>query len=179
MASSTSVRLACAAIAVILPALFISRKLRPQGKNNRIKTTDERVLILGASSGVGYAIAKRYAARGARVCVVARRPDAISALAAECGDECIGAVADFTKVDDMVRLREQLLAEWGGLDTIQLCAGVSALRPIMELTGDQPAGVDSPASGIQTAVDIAGRAVKGNFFGPLVAALTFVRSYAL
>lgn len=174
MASSASVRLAYAALAVVLPVLFIRRRFRSQRKDSRIKTTDERVLILGASSGVGRAIAKQYAARGARVCVVARRLDEISALAAECGGRSIGEAADFTKVDDMVRLRDRLLSEWGGLDTIQICAGVSALRPIMALTGDQPPGVDASASGIQTAVDTAGRAVQGNFFGPLVAALTFV-----
>ncbi|KAF3763966.1 NAD(P)-binding protein [Cryphonectria parasitica EP155] len=135
---------------------------------------EERVLILGASSGVGHTIAKKYAQRGAKVCVVARRADKIKALEAECGKECLGQVADMTVVEDMVRVRDAISAAWGGLDTIHVCAGVSALQPILSLAGSSSVGEDAGAEGIQAAVDIAGRAVQGNFNGPLVAALTFI-----
>ncbi|KAI1841493.1 hypothetical protein JX265_009940 [Neoarthrinium moseri] len=177
MAIPASVRLAFTALAVVLPALVISHRLlarnhRPQS----IKRTEERVLVLGASSGVGRALARKYADQAARVCIVARREADLAVLAEECGENCIWEAADFSNVDDMVRVRERLLAEWGGLDTLQICAGVSALQPVMALTGVQSAEEDATSDGIRTAVAIGGRAIKGNFDGPFISALTFVSS---
>lgn len=167
---SSTYRLAGAALALAIPAAYLLNR------NSRQRhLPDERVLVLGASSGVGHAIARQYAQRGARVCVVARRADKIGALQAECGGpRCLGQVADMTVVEDMVRVRAAIDAAWGGLDTIHVCAGVSALQPVMALTGTRSAGEDAGGEGIQRAVDIAGRAVQGNFDGPLVAALAFV-----
>lgn len=163
--------LAGAALAVVLPTIYLLSKLK-----SKRKVFNERVLILGASSGVGHAIARQYAKRGgARICVVARSADKIKALETECGDRCLGIVADMTVVADMVRVRDEIATSWGGLDTIHVCAGVSALQPVMALTGTENAQTDAAESGIQNAVDIAGRAVQGNLVGPLVAALTFVR----
>lgn len=187
MDSSTTYRIAGAALAVGLPALYLLARSSSSSSRRRHVVPDERVLILGASSGVGQAIARQYAQRkrggrgpgagAARICVVARTADKVQALAAECGEGCIGQVADFASVDDMVRVRQVLEAAWGGLDTIHVCAGVSALQPLLGLTdaGEQDAHADASAAGIQRAVDIAGRATSGNFNGPLVAALTFVR----
>lgn len=170
--NTSATHLAGAALAATLPILYILHRNRRQRH-----LADERVLVLGASSGVGHAIARHYAQRGARVCVVARRAEKIQALQDECGASCMGQVADMTVVDDMVRVRAAIEAAWGGLDTMHVCAGVSALQPLLSLTGasvtDRPH--DASRAGIQTAVDIAGRAVQGNFNGPLVAALTFVR----
>lgn len=159
-----------AAIALAIPTVYLFGR-----RGQRRQVPGERVLILGASSGVGHAIAKQYANRGgARICVVARRADKIQALEAEYGDCCLGMVADMTVVGDMVRVREEIAAAWDGLDTVYVCAGVSALQPVMALTGTSRAEDDAAAKGIQNAVDITGRAVQGNLVGPLVAALTFV-----
>ncbi|KZL80883.1 short-chain dehydrogenase reductase sdr [Colletotrichum incanum] len=166
------IRLALAALAILLAQRNLAAQSRRRDK--RLKYTNERVLILGASSGVGRAVAKRYASRGARVCVVARRADDIATLSEDCGEKCIWHAADFSIVDDLINLRTRLEEEWQGLDTLHICAGVSALQPIMALTGTKSAEVDADAAGIQTAVDIAGRAVKGNFNGPLASALTFI-----
>lgn len=171
---SERLRILGALVAIAVPCIYLlRRKLR-----RRKLASPERVLILGASSGVGHATAIQYARRGVKVCVVARRADKINALAAECGDNCIAVAADLSVVDDMVRVRQTVEKAWGGLDTVHVCAGVSALRPILELTGS---GGDEDASneGIQNAQDIAMKAVQGNFTGPLVAALTFVRTLSL
>ncbi|ETS77320.1 hypothetical protein PFICI_11194 [Pestalotiopsis fici W106-1] len=175
MEGGAVLRTALTALALALPAFYIRRQLsaRLRRRDRRLKHDQERVLILGASSGVGRAVAKQYAERGARVCVVARRAEEISALAQECGDHCIWHVADFSKAEDMVQVRDRLQGEWQGLDTLHVCAGVSALQPVMALTGAQP-GKDATVSGIDAAARIAGRAVQGNFDGPLVSALTFI-----
>ncbi|KAH9888620.1 NAD(P)-binding protein [Xylariomycetidae sp. FL2044] len=170
-------------VVVVVAALVLVQKIIrrscPRGGDIRhaaIPPAEERVLILGASSGVGSSLAKCYAARGARLCLVARREEQLSILANLCGATCLCLyeVADFTSVHDMVRLRDRLLAAWGGLDTIHVCAGVSALKPVMALAGAASVRDDASSVGIQTALDTAERALRGNFNGPFVAAATFV-----
>lgn len=168
---SQRLRLLGALLALAIPTIHLLRRITAR---RRKLASAERVLVLGASSGVGHAVARQYARRGARVCVVARRADKITALAAECGAGCIGVAADLSVVEDMVRLRETLAREWGGLDTIHVCAGVSALQPVMALTGVEGKEEDAAGKGIQDAVDVTAKAVQGNLFGPMVAALTFV-----
>lgn len=166
-------RIIGALIALAFPTIHLLRRVASLRRQRNL-SSPERVLILGASSGVGYAIAKQYTRRGARICIVARRADKINALATECGKNCIGVAADLSVVEDMVKVRQTIEEAWGGLDTVHVCAGVSALQPVMALAGAEDKE-DATVQGIQNATDIAGKAVQGNFLGPLVAALTFVR----
>lgn len=173
--ASQRLRLLGALLALAIPTIHLLRRIT--ARRRRKLASAERVLVLGASSGVGHAVARQYARRGARVCVVARRADKINALAAECGNSCMAVAADLSVVGDMVRVREAVAREWGGLDTIHVCAGVSALQPVMALTGAK-GEEDAGGEGIQDAVDVAGKAVQGNLMGPMVAALTFVRLFS-
>ncbi|EIN13468.1 NAD(P)-binding protein [Punctularia strigosozonata HHB-11173 SS5] len=155
----------------------------------------ERVLIIGASSGIGRSIAHIYASRGARVCVVARREPDLQNVMEECralssrgghsefqagGRRIIGVTADFTNVEDMVRVRTELETEWRGLDTLLVCAGVSALQPLLHVAGVHSIGLrafDPPQAtveGIQGTVDVANAAIAGNFTGPLVSAVSLI-----
>jgi NAD(P)-dependent dehydrogenase (short-subunit alcohol dehydrogenase family) len=68
---------------VVMQIYFHSRLSRAQRKD-KISRNDERVLIIGASSGVGREIALQYAARGAKVCVVGRREGILETIAEEC-----------------------------------------------------------------------------------------------
>ena len=67
------------------------------------------------------------------------------------------------------------MVAWNGLDTLAVVAGVSALQPLMVLAGVEDATSTSSAAGIQHTADIAAAALTGNYTGPLVAAVTFVR----
>lgn len=163
------------AITAIAAVLVLRRITKAQNqRTQRVRLAEERVLILGASSGLGRTLAKQYAARGARVCAVARRSEPLVELAQECGDRCLPFVADFTDAAEMETLRSQLLRQWDGLDTLHVCAGVSAVQPVIVLTGAQSDDEDPAAAGVERAAGIAGRAAQGNFFGPLIAAMTFV-----
>ncbi|KAI1148246.1 short-chain dehydrogenase [Nemania diffusa] len=159
-----------------IAAVFVLRHIikARNHRSKRVRPTEERVLILGASSGLGRTLAKQYAARGAKVCAVARRSEPLARLTQECGDRCLPFVADFTQAADMERLRGQLLRQWDGLDTLHICAGVSAVQPVMALTGINSGDEDPDALSVQFAAEIAGRATQGNFVGPLIAAMTFI-----
>ncbi|KAI0426524.1 short-chain dehydrogenase [Xylaria sp. FL1042] len=163
------------AVAALAAVLVLRHIVKAQkNRSTLVQQTEERVLILGASSGLGRTLAKQYAARGARVCVVARRNEPLVTLAEECGDRCLPFVGDFTEAADMEKLRGQLLRQWGGLDTMHVCAGVSAVQPVMALTGIKSSDEDPDVLDVQHAVDIVERATESNFFGPVIAALTFV-----
>jgi short-subunit dehydrogenase len=106
-------------ILVILPVVFtLHRLLRRKPRLYKIPANAERVLILGASSGVGRSVAHLYAGRGARVCVVGRRAGKLDEVVKECREKylsskgaqtnIVGVVADFSNVDDMVRVRGKL-----------------------------------------------------------------------
>jgi NAD(P)-dependent dehydrogenase (short-subunit alcohol dehydrogenase family) len=92
-----------------------------------------RVLITGASSGVGLAAAREFAAEGARVALLARREEVLEALAAELGD---GAVAQPTDVADPAAVAvavEAACDAFGGLDVVVNAAGVGLPTPLDEL----------------------------------------------
>ncbi len=68
----------------------------------------KRVVVTGASSGIGDATARLFRARGWDVVGIARRADRLEALRAEHGIE--GIVADVTDQSDVDRVRDELAA---------------------------------------------------------------------
>jgi short-subunit dehydrogenase len=88
----------------------------------------QRVWIVGASSGIGEALARALAARGAWVAVSARSEQALAAVAAACGASAVVEPMDVTQADDFVRVRDSLLARWGRVDLVVLNAGT--YRPL-------------------------------------------------
>jgi NADPH:quinone reductase-like Zn-dependent oxidoreductase len=78
----------------------------------------ERVLILGASSGIGRTLAHRYAERGAKVCAVARRGAELEVVRMECealaapvsseSEPVVTICADVTRAEDLITIREMI-----------------------------------------------------------------------
>lgn len=106
--------LAGAALLVGLPLLLRAGLGSTAKRTQVISPVDERVLIIGASSGVGRATAISYAKRGARVAVVARRESLLEEVKGECvragsaEDRLLAVVADFTSEVDMEKVRDAL-----------------------------------------------------------------------
>jgi short-subunit dehydrogenase len=88
-----------------------------------------RVVITGASSGIGRELALAFARRGSRVLLTARRDQELAAVAAECRQH--GAVAealagDVTDSAFRAALIGRAVALWEGLDVLVNNAGISA-----------------------------------------------------
>ena len=91
-----------------------------------IDLAGRRVLITGASSGIGLAAAKAFVDKGAIVLAVARSKDRLDALAAELGGPARVAtfVADVTDGPGMEALAQVVLAAHGVPDVIVANAGI-------------------------------------------------------
>ena len=86
---------------------------------------DRRVWLVGASSGIGEALARELLARGARVALSARREAPLQAIAAigEPG-RALALPMDVLDVDAARRTQEAVLAAWGGIDLVVWVAGI-------------------------------------------------------
>lgn len=93
-----------------------------------------RVLVTGASSGIGAALATELVAQGALVTLTARRKDRLDALAEElraAGGEVWSLAGDLTSGEHRAALVEFADEQMGGLDTIVNNAGTGAIGPFL------------------------------------------------
>jgi NADP-dependent 3-hydroxy acid dehydrogenase YdfG len=91
------------------------------------------VAITGASSGIGEATARLLATRGARVVLGARRTDRLDRIADDLPDTRVRTVAtDVTRAEDVQRLVQTAVDDFGGLDVLVSNAGVASLGPFTD-----------------------------------------------
>jgi len=92
------------------------------------------ILIMGATGGIGSALARRLAKAGARLALAARTPESLESLAHETGGIAIRMDATHPAEVDVAVART--LAEYGRLDGVAHCVGSLLLKPA-HLTTDE------------------------------------------
>jgi short-subunit dehydrogenase len=88
----------------------------------------EHALVVGASSGIGEALARRLAADGGRVALVARREDELRRIMDEIndaagGERAIAVAHDVRAVEEVPELVQEIARRLGGLDLVIYAAG--------------------------------------------------------
>ena len=99
---------------------------------------EARVIVTGASSGIGRAIALEFARRGARVALAARSEQALHELATEIrgqGSEAIVIPSDVTIAAEVERMAKETIRALGGIDVLLNNAGVGLNATIADASG--------------------------------------------
>src|SRR3978361_819036 len=92
------------------------------------------VLITGAARGIGAALARKAAARGARVALVGLEPELLAAVADELGPEHLWVECDVTDPEALKAAVERTVETFGGLDIVVANAGIAPLTTVMTST---------------------------------------------
>jgi len=104
-----------------------------------ISLAGKSAVVTGASKGIGFAIATRFAASGADVAVIARGREtldqAVKAVGAS-GRRVVGIQADVAVEDDVKRAYDEAMKALGKIDIVVNNAGTSATSPFEKLTDE-------------------------------------------
>lgn len=108
--------------------------------NEKTGTRNKVIAITGASSGIGRATALALAARGATVVLGARRSDRVEQLAGEIrerGGRAVALATDVRRRDDLIRMVDTAVTEFGQLDVLVNNAGIGPISPLDDLRVDE------------------------------------------
>jgi NAD(P)-dependent dehydrogenase (short-subunit alcohol dehydrogenase family) len=101
---------------------------------------DQVVVVTGASSGLGRAIARGAGERGAKVVVTARNGEALDNAVREIeafGGEALAVPADHAVQDEVAQVVEQAVDRFGRIDTYVANAIVTVMSEVRELRADE------------------------------------------
>ena len=102
---------------------------------------DKVVIITGATSGIGEATARRFAAEGARLVLAGRSVDKGEALARELGGETVFQRTDVMHEADIAALVDKAVERFGRLDCLFNNAGAGERSSVESVTEEQFAEV--------------------------------------
>lgn len=96
-------------------------------------------VITGAASGIGRALARRWAKAGARVALLDRDREGLQAEAAElraAGAEVVACECDVTRREDCEEAVREVAETWGGIDVLINNAGITHVSPFADTDSD-------------------------------------------
>ena len=100
----------------------------------------KNVIVTAGSGGLGYYIARGYAAEGASVTVSARNPErleqAVAKIRAETGGTVNAVVADMTDADAIAAMIDGVADQQGGIDVLVANSGGANTAPFVDMTDD-------------------------------------------
>ncbi len=123
-----------AAIILTAAALWDVSQARYPYMNNTFAMTNKVALITGVGhpGQVGYAIAQRFLAAGARVCITDVR-ESVRELGRELGDGALAVQSDLTDENSVKAMIEQIREELGRLDVVvNVAGGLSVIKPLAD-----------------------------------------------
>lgn len=98
---------------------------------------NKTALVTGASTGIGLAIARRFAADGATVYLTGRREAELDAAVEQVGSHAIGIASDVSQLDELDRLFAEITDRSGSLDIVVANAGVGDFGPLGAITEEE------------------------------------------
>ena len=97
-----------------------------------MRLKNKTAIITGGATGIGLACAQLFQQEGARVALFGRRQDRLDQAQKIVGDAALAIAGDITRQEDIDRLTDQVLAEWGRIDILINNAGNFASAALHE-----------------------------------------------
>lgn len=101
------------------------------------QTEQKRVVVVGASTGLGRCIGIGLAERGERVALMARRLDKIQQAAQEAGHDAVAIACDAIDPAACKAALDDAAAQMGGIDTVIYAAAVGPIVRVTDATPEQ------------------------------------------
>jgi len=96
-----------------------------------------RVVVVGASSGLGRSVGVGLAARGAQVAMLARRVERLERAAAEAGNGSVAISCDVTDEASVAAAIKDAASALGGIDGLVYSTGTPAVGPLEDMSADR------------------------------------------
>ncbi|SHL96662.1 SDR family oxidoreductase [Actinacidiphila paucisporea] len=103
---------------------------------SRSSVQGQVVVVTGAARGVGELLARKLAARGARLALVGLEPDELKQVTASLGGDAACWTADVTDRAAMARVAAEVVTQFGRIDVVVANAGVATGGPFLESDPD-------------------------------------------
>jgi len=103
---------------------------------NELDLTDRIAVVIGATSGIGRALALGLAGHGAHVVPTGRRVDAVEAVCREiqsAGRQTLCQATDVTRRESIDELRDKAIERFGRVDILVNAAGITFRMPTVEI----------------------------------------------
>lgn len=101
---------------------------------------DQVIVIVGATGGIGSALARKLAPLGAKLVLAARNPEKLANLAAQLPNSPFIVPTDITNPEQVNTLMEKAVADYGQIDVLVNAAGAGIMKQFNKL---EPADLDA------------------------------------
>jgi len=102
-----------------------------------VSLKNKTMIVTGASCGIGAATARRFAAEGVKLALVARSAERLKALAGEVGSEHVILPLDLTKPSDVAAMVKVTRDKFGHIDILFANAGSYVAGDVAEGDPDE------------------------------------------
>lgn len=98
----------------------------------------KKIIIIGATSGIGRRLAELYAKEDCRIGIIGRRENLLKEICALDKDKLFYQVCDITHTESTLSSLKTLVNELGGMDKLIICAGTGELNPQLSFQLEEP-----------------------------------------
>lgn len=102
-----------------------------------LQLKEKRVLVTGASKGIGFAVASAFCKEGAWVAINSSHPENLNAAKEGLDGNCIALLGNIGKAEDVDAIFKEIEQQWGGLDILINNAAVMIRAPLLDTTLEQ------------------------------------------
>ena len=127
----------------------------------------KKVIIIGATSGIGKALAKTLISDNYKVGITGRRTELLVELKSENSENYYAKTLDVTNTEKATETIEKLIEELGGLDLFVICSGVGDVNAVLDFEIEKRT-IDINVTGFTNMADWAFNFFEKQEFGHLV-----------